>query len=253
MEHSKIMIRYDNDENAKPNNGKKLVLGLIIVFLGMILLADNFDKLPHGFKSVIFTWQMLIIAIGCLNLFSRKGYFGGLIMILVGFFFLIPEIHFFTFDFTRLFWPILLIAIGLLIIFRRSINIGHSHKHIKCRNSAKASGEGYIDEVNIFGGSKQQNVSQSFCGGKVTAVFGGSEIDLSRAKLAEGINVLDMVCIFGGTVIVVPADWHVRTEVVSILGGFADKRHNVPTSSPTDRELIIKGVTIFGGGEIKSY
>jgi len=197
---------------------------------------------------------MLLIAIGCMNLFSRKGYFGGLIMILIGFFFLIPEIHFFSFDFTRLFWPILLIAIGLLIIFRRSIGSGMNHKYVHCKNNPTSNGDGYIDEVNIFGGSKQQNVSQNFCGGKITAVFGGSELDLSRAKLAEGVNVLDMVCIFGGTVIIVPSDWHVRTEVVSILGGFADKRHNIPTAAVTrDRELIIKGVTIFGGGEIKSY
>jgi predicted membrane protein len=247
------MIRYDNEENVKPNNNKKLVFGLIVIFLGAILLADNFYLLPNGFKSVMFTWQMLLIAIGCLNLFSRKGYFGGLIMILVGFFFLIPEIHFFSFNFTRLFWPVLLIAVGLLIIFRSNIRGSRIHKDYKCRKTTTSNGDGYINDVNIFGGSKHNNVSQNFCGGKVTAIFGGSELDLSRAKLAEGVNVLDMVCIFGGSVMIVPADWHVRTEVISILGGFADKRHNVPTSVPHDRELVIKGITIFGGGEIKSY
>jgi predicted membrane protein len=247
------MIRYDEEENVKPNTNKKLVLGLIIMFLGAILLADNFNMLPYGLKSIIFTWQMLLIAIGCLNLFNRKGYLGGLIMILIGLFFLIPQIHLFSFDFTRLFWPTLLIAIGILIIFRRNISGSH-HKHFQCKNSSTTTKDGFIDDINIFGGSKKQNLSQNFCGGKVTAVFGGSEIDLSRAKLAEGTSVLDMVCIFGGTVIMVPSDWHVRTEVVSILGGFADKRHNLPsTPVDKDRELIIKGVTIFGGGEIKSF
>jgi len=243
----------DNNEHFRPNNRKKIVLGLIVVFLGIIFLADNFGALPYGLKSIIFTWQMLLIAIGTINLFSRKGYFTGVILILVGFFFLIPEIHLFSFNFARLFWPVLLIAIGFLIITRRGRGF-HDHKHFHRHHVHNYSDtDGYIDEVNIFGGSKQNIVLQNFKGGKITSIFGGSELDFTNAKLAEGTNILDMACIFGGSTIIVPADWHVRTEVVSILGGFADKRKNVQGNVPSDRQLIIKGVAIFGGGEIKSY
>ena len=249
------MIRYDNEEEIKPIKSKKLIFGLIIIFLGAILLADNFNLLSGGFKSVIFIWQMLLIAIGCLNLFSRKGYFGGLVMILIGVFFLIPEVHpFQSFNFTRLFWPILLIIIGLLIIFRRNLNF-RNHNRINCyRHSKTQTGEGFINEVNVFGGSKQRVVSPNFMGGRIISVFGGSEIDLTQSKLAEGTSIIEMVCIFGGTLITVPPDWHIRTEIVSVLGGFGDKRNSIPASSPEkDRELIIKGITIFGGGEIKNF
>lgn len=52
--------------------------------------------------------------------------------------------------------------------------------------------------------------------------------------------------------IIVPSDWTVNLQASSILGGFVDKRHNVKNTT-TDRELVIKGSAIFGGGDIKSY
>lgn len=243
------MERYS--ENCKPRKGKKLILGLIFMFLGVIWLLDNFSVLPFAVKDIVFSWQMLLIGIGLINLFGRNSYFAGLVMILIGVFFLLPEIIPFSFRFTHLFWPVLLIAIGLLIIFRHNVtHHNHFHNHF---HKSEMSPDNTIDEVNIFGGSKQNIVSNDFRGGKITSIFGGSEIDLTNAKLAEGKNILEMVCIFGGSSIIVPSDWHVRTEVVSILGGFADKRHNIPGAQNKERELIIKGVAIFGGGEIKSF
>jgi hypothetical protein len=43
----------------------------------------------------------------------------------------------------------------------------------------------------------------------------------------------------------------VQVEVVSIFGGFSDKRHS--STIDRDKKLIIKGVAIFGGGEIKTH
>jgi len=253
------MERYDEHRN-RPNGSKKLAIGLVILFLGAILLADNFRMLPWGFKSIIFTWQMLLIAIGFINLFSRNNYATGVILILIGAFFLIPDIVTFPFNFTRLFWPVLLIAVGLLIISRRNItrnhhfNHRHNHRHFDYQNQPFSnSSDDYMDEVNIFGGSKKSFLSENFKGGKIVSIFGGSEIDLSHAKLAEGTNMLEMICIFGGSSIIIPSDWRVRSDVVSILGGFADKRSNISDASMKDRELIIKGVAIFGGGDIKSF
>jgi len=63
---------------------------------------------------------------------------------------------------------------------------------------------------------------------------------------------LDVLTIFGGTKIVVPSDWAVTIDVVSIFGGFADKRRSAHHINliPENR-LVIKGFTIFGGGEVK--
>lgn len=110
----------------------------------------------------------------------------------------------------------------------------------------------YIDETNIFSGSEKKIISQNFRGGKITSIFGGSEIDLSSSHLAEGTNVLEVFYMFGGSSISVPADWVVVNKVTSILGGFSDKRNVNPTpTSGSGKILIIQGFVMFGGGEIK--
>lgn len=238
---------------------KKVVLGVLVIALGVVLLLDNLGYLRYTFKSVLLSWPMFIIAIGILNLFGRRSYFSGLVIILIGVFFMIPRIFYFPFNFAHLLWPVLLIAVGLLIIARRSISERchrEFHAHFKdefhFHSPEVKDVHNYIDTVNVFGGTKSRIVSQNFMGGKITAIFGGSEIDLTGAKLAQGTNIIDMVCIFGGTTLIVPSDWRVRSEVVSILGGFADKRFSSTGTPDADRELVIKGIAMLGGGEIKS-
>ena len=97
-------------------------------------------------------------------------------------------------------------------------------------------------------------LSDNFKGGRLTSIFGGSEINLTNCKLAEGKNVIDVFMVFGGNVLIVPPDWSIKIEVVSIFGGFSDKRHNFTDESKKEnKELYIKGMAIFGGGEIKNY
>jgi predicted membrane protein len=113
--------------------------------------------------------------------------------------------------------------------------------------------EGFIHEENVFSGGKQRVMHQEFRGGHINCVFGGSEVDLTQATLAEGISELEVNTIFGGVTLIVPADWKIQLKMTSIMGGFADKRSYVKESPDPSRMLIIKGSTIFGGGEIKSY
>jgi hypothetical protein len=106
----------------------------------------------------------------------------------------------------------------------------------------------------FFQSGRGQIVSDNFRGGKVTAVFGGSEIDLTKAKLGPGVSELELACVFGGTTIIVPDDWTVKIEVVPVLGGFGDSRKlNPGRIIDTTRQLVIKGAVVFGGGEVKSY
>ena len=88
----------------------------------------------------------------------------------------------------------------------------------------------------------------------MTAIFGGTEIDLTKAALAPGRNAIELACIFGGATIIVPDDWNVKIEVTPILGGFNDSRKLI-SGTPVDpsKQLVITGAVIFGGGEVKSY
>ncbi|MBT1689751.1 hypothetical protein KK078_24530, partial [Fulvivirgaceae bacterium PWU37] len=113
--------------------------------------------------------------------------------------------------------------------------------------------EGLIDSVTIFGGTKKVIISKDFQGGSAVTVFGGAEINLTQADI-QGRAVLDLVQIFGGAKLVVPANWRIQAdEMVSIFGGLDDKR-NPATLNPDDNKvLILKGTSIFGGIDIKSY
>ena len=51
----------------------------------------------------------------------------------------------------------------------------------------------------------------------------------------------------------IPADWKVAINVVSIFGGFDDKRYHIDNSQKdSENILLIKGVSIFGGGKIRN-
>lgn len=113
------------------------------------------------------------------------------------------------------------------------------------------SSEDYIDTTSIFGGVHKKVVSKNFRGGDVVTFLGGSEIDLSQSEIF-GTARLDVTQVMGGTKIIVPAHWEVRSEVTAIFAGFEDKRQQPATINP-DKVLIIDGTSIFGGIELKNY
>ena len=42
-------------------------------------------------------------------------------------------------------------------------------------------------------------------------------------------------------------------DVISVFGGFSDKRNTImPNQNIEDKTLVIKGLVIFGGGEIRN-
>lgn len=229
-------------------NSRNLV-GFILILIGLFLIGRNVGLFSGFIENVIFSWQMLLVVIGFVILLSHHNRTTGLILMSVGGFFLLPEIFNFEYQDIRLFWPALLIIVGLLVIFRRQID---HPKHPD--RLTKGSSKNKLDIVNFFSGAERQFTTQEFEGGKVTSVFGGGELDFTDAGLAEGENVLDIVCVFGGVSLIVPDDWDVVVDVVSIFGGFSDKRklRSGRVVDPT-KQLIIKGIAVFGGGELKSY
>ena len=226
----------------------RAIIGVILVLVGAFLIMRNTGILPGFINNIIFSWQMLLVTIGLvITLGSSENKTGGVIVMAVGAFFLLPKIFSLTFN-INMFWPSIFIIIGLILILTKRKGGWHGI------STVTYAGDDYIDIINIFSGGERQIVTENFKGGKVTSVFGGSEIDLTKAKLAPGFSELEIVCIFGGTTIIVPADWNIKVEVVPVLGSFGDERKlNLGRTIDTSRQLIIKGAVVFGGGEIKSY
>jgi predicted membrane protein len=84
-------------------------------------------------------------------------------------------------------------------------------------------------------------------------VFGGAEYDLSQADITETAT-LEINQVFGGTKLIVPSSWEIKSELVAVFGGIDDKRPIMsPNSLSSNKILILKGTTYFGGIDIRSY
>lgn len=239
-------------EEYKKKTGRRALLGGIIILLGSLLLLSNLGILGFNITHMIFSWPVIVIVVGAV-IYINSNDRAGLIIMLVGLIFLISKYFYFN---VWTLWPVLLIILGLYILFniRRSprIDLGRRVRN-RLEDNGQALNEDYIDDIAVFSGSKRFVTSQNFKGGKITAIFGGSEIDLGQSRLAPGNNVLDILTIFGGTEIYVPKDWKVIMDITPVFGGFSDDRRRDPNQvTDPERTLIIKGSAIFGGGEIKT-
>jgi Cell wall-active antibiotics response 4TMS YvqF len=103
-------------------------------------------------------------------------------------------------------------------------------------------------QVVAFAGSDRR-VSDEFDGAQATTVFGGYKLDLRDSEMRGHRAVLDLTTVFGGSQILVPDDWDVVYEGRAIFGGFEDKTHHPAGAS---RELIVEGLTLFGGTQIRN-
>lgn len=238
-----------------------LGIGILLIVVGAVLLGINFGYISPAIKPVIFSWQSLIILVGIFHLRNRNQIVWGSIWILVGFFFLIPRIVKSFPDafpgigenFTSVYWPLLLIVAGFVIIVFRFIlpkndaffafnNKIHHHKR-------HGSGNSGFEKNSIFGGGEHIILEPEFKGGEANSIFGGMTIDLRRTSLPPGDTYLEVNAIFGGVSLYIPGDWNVVTQIDAVFGGFEDRRK---VTEPVDntRRLIIDGTCIFGGGEI---
>jgi hypothetical protein len=65
--------------------------------------------------------------------------------------------------------------------------------------------------------------------------------------------VLEANAVFGGGEIRVPETWMVSLQGTGLFGAYEDKtRHFQPDPSKPTKTLVIKGVAIFGGIEVRN-
>ncbi|NWF90256.1 MAG: hypothetical protein HXY50_12455 [Ignavibacteriaceae bacterium] len=235
---------------SEHSNSSKLLIGAVLIIIGVLFLLRSFYILPFEVSHIIFSWRFILFIIGVIMLVQSDNKILGIMFTAIGGILLFPKIFPDIEIDGKLIWGLIIISLGIYIIFRSS----GSKFHSKLDGSTGKLNRDYIDDVAIFGGGEKVISSSSFKGGNITAIFGGSEIDLSSCKLAEGNNVLNITAIFGGSTIIVPRDWNVLLNVTPLFGGFSNKIRREPTFVvDQSRTLIIKGVAIFGGGEVKSY
>lgn len=237
--------------------------GIFILLIGVAALVKaTVTGLPDWF----FSWQTFLIALG---VFSgiKHGFRGSswFILMLIGGAFLAPEIDP-DLHIRRYIWPTVLIAIGAFLILRprrrywedgwdnsqKKSSVNPDIEDAKVVDESSYTKEDFIHATSVFGGFKKIVISKNFKGGDLVNIFGGSELDLTRSDFS-GMATIEMTNIFGGTKLIVPPDWVVKSDAVVILGGVDDKRHISGDPASAGKTLLLKGTVIFGGVDIRSY
>jgi hypothetical protein len=234
--------QHDNDWHV----GARLLPAIILITVGALFLLNNL----HIFyiHDIVRYWPVILIALGLVKLVDSAeagGRVAGGILVAVGGLFLAQTLGYFVVRMRDL-WPLILIGVGLLLLFQRTMWAGPSGAS---RRGFKTSGN--LRECAVFSGGKRNISSQEFTGGHIDAVFGGFEIDLRSASIAGESAVLDINAIFGGAEIKVPESWEVVLRGVGVFGAFTDETHH-PPQGPGAKQLIAKGAAIFGGVVFKN-
>jgi predicted membrane protein len=229
----------------------RIFSGIFVVLVGVVLLAK---QVGVEFPSWLFTWEMLIVVIGLYTGIKHDfKHISWLILVAIGGILLIDDIFPET-QLENFLWPALIIFVGLIMITtagRRKERWREWRE--KCRNFAPENvNENMLDTVSVFGGVKKNIISKEFKGGEITCVFGGAEINLSQADISGNV-ILEVTQVFGGTRLIVPSNWEIQSEIVAVLGSIEDKRPLTENYSAGKKVLVLKGVTLFGGIDIKSF
>ncbi len=239
----------NNFKNRSENS--KLYTGIFILVIGILLFAK---KMNIGLPWWVFSWEMLLIGVGIFNGFKYNFKNPAwIILIAIGSLFLWDEMTVGT-NLRPFIFPIILIAIGISFIFSPKLGKG-KWKNLdqeKFIGSTTSNEEG-VDAVAIFSGIKKNILSKNFQGGSLVSVMGGVDLNLMQADI-QGKIIIEAVNVMGGTKLIIPANWDVQSnELVSIFGGIDDKRMVQADEISQEKVIILKGVNIFGGIEIKSY
>lgn len=230
------------EAQPRPAATISLVAGISIVVLGCLIFLSNLGWI-HGY-IVWKLWPLVLVAIGGAKLYQRKGEAGVGPILLVGLGLLLLLHNFELASLDSMIAPLIMVALGIFIIT-------HSLKRQRQVPQHLSTSQDFVQGTAIFGGVKRRVSTLNLQGGELTAIFGGFECDLREARL-EGQARLDIFVLFGGGELLVPEGWDVVVRTTSLFGAVDDKTRSAqPQEGVTRPTLLITGLTLFGGIDIK--
>lgn len=230
----------------------KNIIGILILSIGLIFLLSNTGLIDTEVTSVFSTfWPVLIILIGLKVLFDGVVYFfhslrrdkwklgkilWAVIILAIGTILLGNNAGWFNYGLADLWswvWPVLIVYIGFKIIFDRDgdvvIHLGAKNedeewdkeKLKKLKKLKKLNKLGTTKRVkhNMFIGDIQMG-KQPFelDGADVSMGIGDINIDLTKAILKDGENILNISGWIGSVKILVPKDMAIKAIADVRLG-----------------------------------
>lgn len=204
----------------------RTAVGLIpaaILFLGLFWLSRTRDE-----ARPLAAWALTIF--GIVLVISQTGLFG--------------------LSFGNMFLPMWLVIVAFFMMNPRNI----LPKRFNSQQEDLSDDDERINLLAFMGGGDLHYTTRDLNGGEIIAVWGGYQIDFSKAEMAGDSMELNMICVMGGCEIVVPAHWEVEKRgAVCIMGGFSNKTRCLAEELELPRKkLIINGLALMGGGEVRN-
>ena len=207
-------------------------IGLVLLALGVFGILDAAGVAGFG-ATVGQWWPVAIIGLGLAAMWSqRRVTFGPVVLTVIGMALLAGQLQWTDKD---LFWPTLLLLCGVALL------AGLRHR----KQPQLSRGESMV----VLGGAKAVDRSEHFRHADVSAVFGGSTLDLRNAHIDDQATV-DAFALFGGVDVLVPKDWRIDLGGMPIFGGYEDKTAGDGTL-PSDAPLLkVNATAVFGGVKV---
>lgn len=221
----------------------RLFLGLVILTIGVVAVLSALDM--ADFSRILYNfWPVIFILFGLFGILAGNSLAWSGVVTLSGVWILLFTTKAIEKNDKLMFAGILIIAaLGFIVSsFTRSARSG-----IKGFDRSEMP-----DYFSIFGSVKAKNSSPNFAKASATAIFGGVELDLTEAIMAGNEAMLDCFAAFGGIDVKVPTGWKVISNGIPLFGGFENKTVNLQNPTAEEKKLIIKGMAMFGGVEIKN-
>ena len=242
-ELKELRRRQKGSRHHDPAQG--VVWGGIVCLVGVLLLLDHLGviSVDHLWRF----WPLIPMAVGAAHMAEPGKRQWGAFVLLIGTLFLLDSLAIMRFHWSEL-WPVVIIGVGGLMIW----NSLEAQK----RRGEIPDAANTMNAHAIFGGIERRITAKDFRFGRVSAIFGGVELDFHDADIEGDKAEIEVNAIFGGAEIRVPENWRVEAQNQTVFGGYSDTTRNSkrPDDAPVagTKTLIISGTAMFGGIEVKN-
>lgn len=220
-------------------NMNKIILGLVLVFIGIVVLLNSFGLAQI---NLFFDgwWTLFIIVPSIIGLINEEDKVGNIIGLSIGVLLLMVCRDILTWGLVlKLVLPLLLIIAGLGLVFNETLK-----KNISKKVSEKNDN---LENIVATFGSEKLKIEKKFDGCIIDSIFGNVEIDLKDASL-DNETIIKANAIFGRIDISLPKDVKVEIKSTPIFGGVNNSYRN---NKESKKVIYIESLALFGGVDIR--
>lgn len=223
---------------------KPIIWGIAIIALGIIFGGNALGLFT---LDIFFDgwWTLFIIIPSLVSLFTDKEKLMNLGFLAAGIILLLAAQKVFDYDVAwKVILAVFLVIAGLTIIIKSTFHNKNDQEVARKIKEAEEEDKPLDSQIAVFSGSDRVYNDETFQGAFLTAVFGGVNLNLKKAKFTND-TIIKAFTLFGGVNIIVPNDVKVKLKSGFIFGGFSDDRKN-----PTEKgkyTIYIDAAGGFGG------